>query len=171
MGTSLPVTPVPVHLYWSGTRILAWRLYLLSAVGCSILFVVLKSWMNKHMKLCWRKRSPFTASAVNLFLSPVHCVFKENILWTLALWLLIQKNNTNNLNNSELQCALQLFWKYLTHMLLTDPTLKMSFWALSTKVFMLHGSWRCFTHTSSCIIPVSEVFYGRVTITKWTTVT
>jgi hypothetical protein len=32
----------------------------------------------------------------------------------------MQKTNSDILNNSELQCSLQLFWKYLTHVLPTD---------------------------------------------------
>jgi hypothetical protein len=107
--------------------------------------------MNEQpQKLCWRKRSPFIASRVNLLLSSVCCEFKENILWILALWLYMQKKNTDIFkqvrNAVRITALLEVF-----NPRLTDRHLKLAFWALSTKVFMLHGSSKHFTHASSHI--------------------
>jgi hypothetical protein len=74
---------------------------------------------------------------VNLFRSSVHCAFtKENILSALALWPGMQKKNPAIFSNFKWQLALQLLWKYLTHISVTDALLKFSsFWTLCIKSF------------------------------------
>ena len=83
----------------------------LRTAGCSRLFVVLKLWMNNHTKLCQRNRNPFIASIVKLFLSSVHCVFKENIE-TSTVTVNAEKEKWY-FKQLRMLCSL-VFWKY-TH--------------------------------------------------------